>query len=155
MKVSESGLTFIIQLHGFYAHAHRQEDMNLVIGCHHILRDSEKKYNSICTPRKEINWRNGLLAEDIRYILEDDLAPIVSDLNYSMAHRYEQHEFDALAAFIFDIGRYDFLNSDVRRLLNLGDKKGAIKYWRYWTASAEDKKIREAELKLFTLARYV
>ena len=129
--------------------------MNLVIGCHHILRDSEKKYNSICTTRKEINWRNGLLAEDIRYILEDDLAPIVSDLNYNMAHRYEQHEFDALAALIFDIGRYDFLNSDVRRLLNLGDKKGAIRQWRFWETSAADRAIREAELKLFTLARYV
>lgn len=155
MRVSEQGLSFIINIHGFSAYAHRGEDTNLVIGCYHVLKDSEKRYHSICTPRKEIKWRNGLIAEDVRFILEDDLAPIVSDLNYNMAHRYEQHEFDALSAFIFDIGRYDFLNSDVRRLLNLGDKKGAIKHWRFWEISAEDRAIRDAELKLFTLARYV
>lgn len=155
MKVSESGLTFIINLHGYYAHAHRGEDTQLLIGCHHVLKNSEKKYHSICTPTKEIKWRNGLVAEDIRYILEDDLAPIVADLNYSMCHSYCQHEFDALSAFIFDIGRYDFLNSEVRRLLNLGDKKSAIKHWRFWETSEQDRTIRDSEIKLFTLARYI
>jgi GH24 family phage-related lysozyme (muramidase) len=155
MKVSPQGLEFIINLHGYYCHAHRGEDTNLVIGCHHILKASEKKYNSICTPRKEINWRNGLLAEYIRYILEDDLAQIVNDINYSMANTYCQHEFDALSALIFDIGRYDFLNSEIRRLLNLGDKKQAIKNWGFWATSPEDKAIRDKELKLFMLARYV
>lgn len=155
MKLSEQGLSFIIKTHGFYAYAHRDENTHLIIGCHHKLRDSERKYHSICTPRKEIHWRNGLVAEDVRYILEDDMAPVVADLNYSMVYPLAQHEFDALAAFVFDIGRFEFLNSEVRRLLNLGNRPGAIRNWKFWENNETDRAIRDKELKLFTLARYV
>jgi GH24 family phage-related lysozyme (muramidase) len=153
MTTSDAGIDFIIRLHGVHHHAIRLDNTDLVIGCRHILKCSERKYHSICTAHKEIRWRNGLTDADVKLLLREDLFSIENDLREGVNHALEQYEFDALSAFVFSIGRLDWLNSLVRFYLNQQNRALALKNWGYWY-DGKTEALRKAEIRLFTLRRY-
>lgn len=150
---SEMGLEFIIKLHGATKYATRHENTELVIGCKHVLKPSERRFHSICISDREIMWRNGLTDGDVKALLRDDLFNVESDMRKGIKPSLQQHEWDALASFIFDIGRLNWLNSLVRFYLNEGHREYTLKNWSYWHDD-NSKNLREAEIKLFTLRRY-
>jgi GH24 family phage-related lysozyme (muramidase) len=153
MTTSNAGLDFIMRLHGVHHHAIRLGTTDLMIGCRHILKPSERKYHSICTAHKEIIWKNGLTDADVKLLLKDDLFPIEGDLREGVKPQLQQHECDALVAFVFSIGRLDWLNSLVRFYLNQQNRELALKNWGYWY-DEKTGALRKAELRLFTLRRY-
>lgn len=154
MRTSDAGLTFIMGQHRVYHYATRLETTDLVIGCGHILKPSEKRFHSICTTTKEIQWRNGLTDMDVKLLLQDDLYPIESDLREGVKVDLKQHEYDAMAAFVFAIGRLDWLNSLVRFYLNQSNRMLMLKNLEFWHQNEQEKAMRKAEAKLFTLGRY-
>lgn len=65
-----------------------------------------------------------------------------------------QHQFDALVSFAFNVGRGAFARSTLLRLLNAGNYRGAANQFRRWVYAGEQKlaglvKRREAERALF------
>jgi hypothetical protein len=68
-----------------------------------------------------------------------------------------QNEFDALVAFVFNVGEPQFANSTLLRVLNTGDKAGAAEHFAEW--NHQDGKVlpgltvrRAQEKALFTAA---
>src|SRR5436309_760978 len=57
----------------------------------------------------------------------------------------EQHEYDALVSFVYNIGSPGFLKSTVLRKLNAGDKPGAAEALLMWTKPSSLKSRRYGE----------
>lgn len=69
-----------------------------------------------------------LLAEDIKWA-EDAVNQVKAPLNQNM--------FDALVSFTFNVGKYAFLDSTMKRLLDVGDYKGAYEQFPRWKIPPE------------------
>ncbi|MGZ5056448.1 MAG: lysozyme [Methylobacter sp.] len=58
-----------------------------------------------------------------------------------------QHQFDALCSFIFNVGQGNYATSTLRKKLNIGDFSGAAAEFDRWTmATVNGKKVRLAGL---------
>lgn len=57
----------------------------------------------------------------------------------------EQHEFDALVSFVFNIGATAWNKSTIKKLLNAGDKVGAANQFMRWRFPPEIKGRRKTE----------
>ena len=58
-------------------------------------------------------------------LLTLDLADAEGDIRFLVKRKLAQHQFDALAAFVFNVGGYAFRQSTSLRRLNDGDLDGA------------------------------
>jgi lysozyme len=66
-----------------------------------------------------------------------------------------QHEFDALASFIFNLGAAQFAGSTALRRLNAGDYAGCAEAMGWWNKPAEIIPRRRGEVVQFLEGRYV
>jgi len=71
-------------------------------------------------------------AEDL---LMRDVQKAVNAVNALVRVRLSQQEFDALVDFVFNVGRTNFQNSTLLRLLNAGNYKGAAEQFDDWDMS--------------------
>lgn len=66
-----------------------------------------------------------------------------------------QHEFDALASFIFNLGATQFAGSTALKRLNLRDYKGCAEAMAWWNKPAAIRSRRKGEVVQFLEGRYV
>lgn len=64
--------------------------------------------------------------------LADDIAPVETCINQSVAVSLNQNQFDALASFIFNVGETAFKKSTLLKKLNTGDYRGAADQFTRW-----------------------
>jgi lysozyme len=81
-----------------------------------------------------------LLEEDIKWA-EDAVNAVKAPLNQNM--------FDALVSFVFNIGATAFANSTMKRLLDVGDYRGAWQQFDRWVIPKEITGRRMDEKKQF------
>ena len=86
--------------------------------------------------------------------LRQDLRDAEIEIERSVSVDLCQHQFDALASLIFNIGGRAFRDSTLRKKLNAGDQKGAAEEFDRWVFAAGKKltglvRRRAAERKLF------
>lgn len=71
-----------------------------------------------------------------RYEAEEYLKEDVSDaecvINKYVHTEINQHQFDALVSFVFNVGRDHFLRSTLLKLLNAGDYIGTVAQFLRW-----------------------
>lgn len=65
-----------------------------------------------------------------------------------------QHEFDALASFIFNLGATQFRNSTALKRLNNRDYEGCAEAMLWWDKPPEIRSRRRGEVEQFRHARY-
>lgn len=65
-------------------------------------------------------------------LLRDDLAEFEAAVNGLVTVRLCQHQFDALASLVFNIGGTAFRDSTLLRKLNAGDYAGAAAQFERW-----------------------
>lgn len=153
MKVSDKGVTFIrfreciggkIPLQIYF-----DEAGNPTIGIGHLLRTGERD-----------KFRHGITSEHALRLFRDDIQPIEDELNNTFRKGFlSQHEFDALASFIFNIGigkrkknpDIGFAGSDLKKYLLEGDKAAAAEQFMVWNkvtkvVNGERKKVRSRGL---------
>lgn len=137
LKVSRPGLALIKSFEGFRPRAVRGRDGRWVIGYGHTA-----------------SAREGLEVSeaDAELLLQYDLLRVVRTLNNQVSAPLNQHQFDALASFVFSVGVERFATSDVLQRLDEGQAALAADALLGWPApvSPEDRlRRRAAERALF------
>jgi lysozyme len=116
--ISSKGVDLIAGFEGFVGHPYRDAVGVLTVGYGHTGPDTARIGN--------ITEREGkaLLARDlIRY--EDGVKRYVKA-------KINQHEFDALVSFVYNVGVGSLAGSTLLRKLNAGDKRGAADEFLKW-----------------------
>lgn len=111
MKTSETGVALIKRFEGLELQAYQDIAGIWTIGYGHTGPDVK--------PGQKISERE---AEDL---LRRDLKPREDAVARLVSVGLNQNEFDALVAFIYNVGIEAFRNSTARRRLNAGDRVGA------------------------------
>jgi lysozyme len=122
LKVSEQGIRLIISHEAWRRESYNDGYGFWTIGVGHT-RTKPKRGQRISDGEV---WR--LFVEDLR-IVEKDIERLVKV-------RLEQHEYDALVSFIFNIGGSKFKTSTLLRLLNENKKQEAAAQFARWRMSA-------------------
>jgi lysozyme len=104
MRISQNGLNLIKQHEAFRAEPYLCPARKLTIGYGHVILPGEK-FTSITLQQ----------AEDL---LRKDAALTEICINKYVKVPLTQNQFDALASFIFNVGRRNFLASTMLRKLN-------------------------------------
>jgi len=120
MKTSEQGLALIRKNEGFSAKMYFCPAGKPTIGYGHVISADE-------------NFPTGGISEyDAKIILIQDVSQAEQALNRLIKVTISQNQFDALAAFTYNIGIGAFENSTLLRLLNDGDIAGASHEFSRW-----------------------
>ena len=117
LKVSREGLLLIKSFEGFRPRTVRRRDGVPVIGYGHVK--SARPGATISEAEAEL-------------LLQYDLLPIVEAINSRVTIPLNQHQFDALASFIFSVGIQRFEGSDVLEQLNAGAPARAAEALSGW-----------------------
>lgn len=145
MRLSRPGINFLKRWEGLRLEAYQPvRGDRMTIGYGHTKGVSE---GLTCIPAQAEKW----LYEDTQWA--------VDAVNDCVSIPLEQHEFDAMVSFTFNVGAVAFKNSTLLRRLNNQDtdKVGhELKRWVHsGTAIIEGlRNRREAEAKLFYEAKY-
>jgi lysozyme len=139
MKVSREGVVLIKSLEGLRTRAAPRPDGGWTIGYGHTR--SAREGAEVTEAEAEL-------------LLQYDLLPVVAALNDLVPARLNQHQFDALASFVFSVGVDRFIASDVLQTLNAGagaEAADAMTRWpvRDWSVPVAARR-RAAERALFT-----
>ena len=117
LKVSREGLLLIKSFEGFRPRTVRRRDGVPVIGYGHVK--SARPGATISEAEAEL-------------LLQYDLLPVVETINSRVSIPLNQHQFDALASFIFSVGVQRFEGSDVLEQLNAGAPARAAEALSGW-----------------------
>ena len=117
LKVSREGLLLIKSFEGFRPRTVRRRDGVAVIGYGHVK--SARPGATVSEAEAEL-------------LLQYDLLPIVEAINSRVTIPLNQHQFDALASFIFSVGVQRFEGSDVLEQLNAGAPARAAEALSGW-----------------------
>lgn len=133
MQVSGAGLRFIKSWEGFEPRAYRDVAGIWTIGYGHTegFRDGRFREGSVVSEEEAL----ALLREDLRVRERAVAAAVRVPL--------EQHEFDALASLVYNIGVGGFRRSTVLRRLNAGDRGGAADAFLLWNKARVGGRLRE------------
>lgn len=124
MRTSQAGLDLIKQFEGFRPRAVALEGSGHVIG-----------YGHTRAARADLR----ITPSDAEAILRDyDLPPVEEAIRSHVLAPLSQNEFDALAAFVFNIGIERFLSSEVIERLNAGAKLDAAEAMSAWRRARID-----------------
>lgn len=117
LKVSREGLLLIKSFEGFRPRTVRRRDGVPVIGYGHVK--SARPGATISEAEAEL-------------LLQYDLLPVVATIHSRVSIPLNQHQFDALASFIFSVGVQRFEGSDVLEQLNAGAPARAAEALSGW-----------------------
>ena len=111
-------------------------------------------YGHVCRPGDtHLQTINELLATAL---LREDLRCIEIYLNAAVRVPLEQHEFDALASLVFDVGIRTYERSFLRDAINRGDRAEAASLLMHWVTPDNDNRFRRgAEATMFLRGKVV
>ena len=118
LRTSEAGLKLIMAYEGFRSHSTRLPNGRWVIGYGHMR--AARAGLKVSQP------------EAAAILREFDLPPVEQALHELVLVPLNQHEFDALVSFVFNIGIDQFEASDVLASLNSGDRMAAARSLERW-----------------------
>jgi lysozyme len=129
METSKQGIEFIKKLEGFKPKPYLCDGGVLTIGYGHTRG---VKFNDIC------NETQGEI------YLREDLKEAETAVNkLEKEHPLTQNQYDALVAFCFNVGGYNFENSTLRRCIVNNDSekniRGEFGRWVYTTKKSKNK----------------
>lgn len=117
-KFSNEGQEILMDLEGFKSQPYKDLAGHLTIGFGHKVLPGEK-FDIITKP-------TGIM------IMMKDAKPFEDFLNNNIPVELTQNQFDALIIFIFNIGKENFIKSNVYKQVKLGNFKEATIPWAKW-----------------------
>lgn len=84
---------------------------------------------------KDVHFGQHATEDQCRQFLLDDTAEAEQAVNRLVRMPLAQHQFDAVAVLVFNIGATNFVNSTLRKKLNAGDYEGAAEEFPRWNKS--------------------
>ena len=120
MTTSDKGIALIKRLEGCSTVAYRDVAGFLTIGVGHLLAKSESASGKILIDGKYVRWADGLTPKQCEDLLRADLVPAESAVNRLVRPdiHLEQHQYDALVSFAFNVGESAFRDSTLLKRLN-------------------------------------
>jgi len=106
MEISKEGLSLIKKFEGFEAHAYRCPAGVLTIGYGHT---------------KDVQLGDEWSQSHAEYMLEVELEEFCDYVNKYVKVKLEQYQFDALVAWVYNLGAGNFKESTLLKVLNQGD----------------------------------
>ena len=158
MKISPAGRAFLTVWEGVSLYAYRNESNVLTIGVGHALTATERQTGILDIDGIGVSWRRGLSRDQADLLLTQDLDRFEEAIN-SLDVRLEQHQFDALVSFAFNVGVGAFTASTLARHVKRKDFVSIPSQLRRLTRATGREvqrlvKRREAEAKLFATGDY-
>lgn len=121
MQLSAEGVTLLRELEGVEAEPYRDSAGLWTVGAGHCLTKDELSSGKIYCGERVIRWKDGPLSDDeIDALLREDLGWAEAAVEVAVRVPLEQHQFDALVLFCFNVGANAFRESTLCRLLNEG-----------------------------------
>jgi lysozyme len=117
MKTSKTGINFIRDHEGCKLTAYADTGGVLTIGVGHT---------------KGVKAGQRITQQQADQFLSDDLNPVETCINKNVVVTLNQNQFDALAAFIFNVGSGAFINSTLLKKLNTGNYCAAADQFTRW-----------------------
>ena len=132
-KTSALGVRMIMQLEGSKAVIYNDPVGLPTIGVGHLLTRDELSSGKIkLSSGRVIDIRQTLSYADIHDILVDDLGVAESAVSRVIKQPLNQHQFDALVSWTFNVGQGALERSTLARLLNTGDFGSVPAQLREW-----------------------
>ena len=159
-KVSPHGLAFIRRWEGSRDRAYYCPANVLTIGVGHALTRSELASGDIIIKGIKCPYNLGLNNQQINDLLKRDVRHAKRAINSNVRATLEQHQYDALASFIFNIGVSAFKSSTLlKRINDKADNAEIIRQFKRWKWSGGEILTgllyrREAEAQLFIDKEY-
>ena|SRR3990167_1242566 len=158
MKISDKGIEFLKRLEDVRSEMYLDSAGLPTIGVGHLLTRDELSSGKIFfyhMNEDPIKWKDGLTDQQINDLLRHDLLSPESTINNWTTRSINQHQYDALCCFVFNIGTYAFTKSTLLKKINEGLFASAVPaQMRRWIYSRGKKSKglvnrREKEVKLW------
>jgi len=126
MIISENGLRFLEKVESKENHVYPDSGGEPTIGIGHLLTNSERKSGKIAIKEgstgsvEYVKYSNGLTDRQVYFLLRSDLIEVESIINKSVKVSLTQNQYDALVAFVYNIGNQGFIASTLLKKLNAG-----------------------------------
>jgi len=140
MRTSLAGIARIEQREGCVLHAYRDSAGVWTIGVGH---------SSLAGTPPLIHMGMTITHAQATAILKSDLGPREDFMNRLLTRPATQNQFDAMMSLMFNIGDSGFEGSDVLKLFNVGDLKGAASAFAHWSHPAALASRRRDEARQF------
>ena len=153
-KISDSGIDHLTKLEGFKGRVYKDSAGYPTIGVGHLLKKEEITLRKVFIGGVSYDFHEGLTGKEIKDLLRQDLVGMEECVANTIKQPLNQHQFDALVIFCFNIGTVAFQRSTLVRNLNACDYEDVPTQLRRWN-KAGGKTIqglinrREAEIKIW------
>ncbi len=127
LRTSISGYKIIMEHEGFMPMIYEDQAGYATIGYGHKLNPGEADL-----------YKNGITKEQALALLKQDVAKAELAVNQLVFVPLSQSQFDALVSFTFNVGRTNFANSTLLKLLNNGNYVGAAEQLLRWNIVTVD-----------------
>jgi GH24 family phage-related lysozyme (muramidase) len=150
LKLSTKGVRFISQWEGFRPRLYEDSEGHCTIGYGHLVHLGR------CNGSEPARFKAGLTQAQALELLKDDAHAAAQAVGSDVKVGLEQHQFDALVSFSFNVGAGAFGDSTLLRLLNKGKYEAVPSELMRWTDGGVKGLIRRrrSEGALFTRGKY-
>lgn len=132
-KVSALGVRMIMRLEGTRETVYLDAVGLPTIGVGHLLTKDELSSGKIqLQSGRMIDTRKPLSYSEIYELLMDDLADYEYAINTNITQTLNQHQFDALVSWAFNVGAGAVARSTLRKLLNAGNFEAVPDQLKRW-----------------------
>lgn len=150
-NLSPAGLAFLKRHEGFRSHLYNDSAGHATIGYGHLVHHGRVGTD---TPA-EFMFAGGLAEAPASLLLARDLRRFEAAVRTFVTRPLQQHEFDALVSFVYNVGVGAFSTSTLLRQVNGNAAPGTIAAaFMMWTKQPELAGRRKDEVTLFNTANY-
>lgn len=132
MVMSDNGLDKLVKREGVVLSVYKDSAGLDTIGVGHLITRTEKKTGVIGIAGYPIKYRDGISKVQAMAILRGDLKRFENAVQRMVTVDIEQHQFDALVSFAFNVGVSAFGRSTLLRKLNAGKFDEIPREFRKW-----------------------
>jgi GH24 family phage-related lysozyme (muramidase) len=146
-QLSDRGLSFLERHEGFVGHLYNDSAGNCTIGYGHLL------HHGACGSADRARYRHGITRARARDLLRRDADVAERSVQHHVRVPLNQHRFDALVSFTFNVGTGAFEGSTLLRVLNQRHYDGVPAQLMRWTIGGLEQR-RADEVRLWRDGRY-
>src|SRR5712691_785950 len=147
-SLSDRGLSFIERHERFVDHLYNDSAGNCTIGYGHLL------HHGGCNASDRARYPHGISRAHARNLLRADVGVAERAVRSDVKVRLNQHQFDALVSFTFNIGTNAFKGSTLLRVLNQGHYSEVPAQMMRWTIGGLESHRRD-EVRLWKYGQYI